>query len=206
MADDRSAQHTRPSLLVRVRDAADAEAWTTFVDLYAPLIYRFARRRGLQDADAADLTQEVMGEVARSIRAFEYQPQRGRFRDWLLLITRRRLGRFFQRRTRRAEEVGPAEILVQAVDETPDPEWNDAFHARVLQVALQRIQPHFEPTTWRAFEQVWVENRAPAEAAAELSVRVQLVYKAKSRVPKRLEEEVHDLVEDFSWLDAPGTS
>ncbi len=202
MNEDRSAMHTRPSLLVRVRDASDASAWAAFVDIYAPLVYRLGRRRGLQDADAADLTQEVMGEVVRSIRAFEYQPARGRFRDWLLLIARRRLYRFFDRRARRGEEHNRADALDQVVDQTPDTDWNDAFSARVLEVALQRIQPDFAPATWRAFERVWLENRPAPEAAAELSMKIQLVYRAKSRVLKRLTEEIEEINEDFSWLDS----
>jgi len=202
MTDDRSAMHTRPSLLVRVRDVGDAGAWTTFVDIYAPLVYGFGRRRGLQDADAADLTQDVLGEVVRSIRDFEYQPARGRFRDWLLLIARRRLFRFFERRGRRGEQHGQAEGLEQAEYQTPDADWNDAFSSRVLEVALRRIQPDFEPMTWRAFERVWLENRSAPETAAELSIKIQLVYKAKSRVLKRLTEEVEEINEDFSWLDA----
>ncbi len=80
------AVQTRPSLLARVRDVRDADAWQTFVTLYAPLVYRYVRQRGLQDADAADLTQDVMSAVARSIRTFEYRPERGRFRDWLRTI------------------------------------------------------------------------------------------------------------------------
>jgi RNA polymerase sigma factor (sigma-70 family) len=206
MNDDRSAMHTRPSLLVRVRDAGDAGAWATFVDIYAPVVYGFGRRRGLQDADAADLTQEVMGEVVRSIRDFEYQPQRGRFRDWLLLIARRRLFRFFDRRARHGEVHGQADALDQAEDHTPDADWNDAFSARVLEVALKRIQPDFEPATWRAFERVWLENRPAPETAAELSMKIQLVYKAKSRVLKRLTEEVEEINEDFTWLDAIETT
>ncbi len=202
MEDDRSAMHTRPSLLVRVRDASDTTAWNTFVDIYARLVYGFGRRRGLQDADAADLTQEVMGEVVRSIRAFEYQPERGRFRDWLLLIARRRLIRLYERRAHRAEELGQAEVLAQAEDQSPDADWNDAFSDRVLQIALQRIRPDFEPTTWRAFERVWLEKRSAPETAAELSIKIQLVYKAKSRVLKRLTAEVEEISEDFSWLDA----
>src|SRR5581483_3188670 len=73
MSDESASQSTRPSLLMRLRDAGDAGAWATFVDVYTPLVYGYLRRRGLQDADAADVAQEVMTEVARSIRAFEYQ-------------------------------------------------------------------------------------------------------------------------------------
>ena len=65
MSEDESALRTRPSLLIRIRDGGDAESWRTFVTIYAPVVYRYACRRGLQDADAADVSQEVMGKVAR---------------------------------------------------------------------------------------------------------------------------------------------
>ncbi len=213
MNDDASALHTHPSLLVRVRDSGNDDAWRTFVDIYAPLVYRFVRRRGLQDADAADMAQEVMAEVARSIRAFEYQPERGRFRDWLFLITRRRLARFFDRRSRRAEEHCQTEVLEQAgnvapdsdwaeaLHNPPDPDWAEAFNNRILEAALSRIRPQFEDATWRAFERVWLGGRSAADTANELSMRIHSVYMAKSRVLKRLTEEVRDIVEDFTWLD-----
>jgi RNA polymerase sigma factor (sigma-70 family) len=204
MEDSGSAQQTRPSLLVRLRDGGNAGAWRTFVDIYAPLVYGFARRQGLQDADAADVTQDVMVEVARSIRSFEYRPERGRFRDWLLLITRRRLVRFFNRRARRVDAPDQAEVVEPAVDQTPDPAWLEAFNNRILESAMTRIRPHFEPWTWRAFECVWLENKTAAETAELLSIRIHAVYVAKSRVLKRLKEEVRDIVEDFTWLDALG--
>jgi len=204
MTDDEGASQTRPSLLVRIRDVGDADAWRNFVKIYAPLVYQYARGKGLQDADAADLTQEVLGEVARSIRSFEYQPERGRFRGWLLTVTRRRLLRLRERCARIQEEAVDDEELSEIEDDQIDVEWNDAFNARVLQVALRRIQPAFEPTTWRVFERVWLENRSAAQTADELSVRIDLVYIAKSRVLKRLEEEVQEIVADFSWLDSLG--
>jgi RNA polymerase sigma factor (sigma-70 family) len=197
-----STMETKPSLLVRLRDPLDADAWQTFVALYAPLVYRFLRRRSLQDADAADLTQEVMGEVARDIRSFEYHPERGRFRDWLLLITRRRLIRFHEHGVRRPVAGLGSAMPEPCDDEQPDQGWNEAFNARVLRVALQRIRPHFEATSWQAFERVWLEHRPAAEAADELSMSIEAVYMAKSRILRRLQEEVQDIAEDFSWLDA----
>jgi RNA polymerase sigma factor (sigma-70 family) len=197
-----STMETKPSLLVRLRDPLDAAAWQTFVALYAPLVYLFLRRRSLQDADAADLTQEVMGEVSRAIRSFEYHPERGRFRDWLLIITRRRLIRFHEQRARKLEQVSGSELPEPAGDDAPDQDWNDAFHARVLRVALHRIRPHFEESSWQAFERVWLEHRPAAETADELSLSIEAVYMAKSRILRRLEVEVQDIAEDFSWLDA----
>jgi hypothetical protein len=85
MSDDPT---TRPSLLLRMRDARDHEAWHTFVELYAPLVYRFARKRGLQDADAADLTQDVLRSVAYAMKGDKYDPARGSFRGWLHTVTR----------------------------------------------------------------------------------------------------------------------
>src|SRR5206468_782748 len=82
---------TRASLLVRIRDGRDTEAWQEFVRLYAPVIYGFARRRGLQDADAADLMQEVLRSVAAAADRLDYDPRRGTFRAWLFTVTRNKL-------------------------------------------------------------------------------------------------------------------
>ena len=73
-------QETRQSLLLRLRDARNAEAWEQFVEVYTPLIYSFCCQHGLQDADAADVAQEVMRAVARTMGGFEYDPERGRSR------------------------------------------------------------------------------------------------------------------------------
>src|SRR6202163_743711 len=86
---------TRASLLVRLRDCQDHAAWGEFVRLYAPVVYRFARRRGLQDADAADLMQEVLRSVSASVGAFD--PRLGLFRSWLFTLAHRRLYDFIQR-------------------------------------------------------------------------------------------------------------
>jgi RNA polymerase sigma-70 factor (ECF subfamily) len=201
--DDRdSTLHTRPSLLVRLRDARDEASWRTFVDTYGPLLYRWCRRQGLQDADAADVGQEVLAEVARSIRTFEYQPQRGRFRDWLGTLTRRRLIRFLEQRGRGATAGGgeAEQALEQESAEPVDPEWTAAFHAQVLRVALDRIRPHFADPTWQAFERTWLSGRSAVEAADELGLPIEAVYVARCRVLKRLEEEVLLLAEDLPHL------
>jgi RNA polymerase sigma-70 factor (ECF subfamily) len=192
--DDADLLPTRRSLLIRIRDPRDATSWQTFVEAYAPLIYGYGRRRGLQDADAADLTQEVLTEVARCIRSFEYQPDRGRFRDWLGTVTHRRLARFLGKQSR-------AKVVDEAASDAAaarpcDPEWADAFGAHLLALALERARPRFEPTTWRAFELTWQCGRPASEVASELNMPVASVYVAKSRVLKRLEDEVRDLADD----------
>src|SRR5687768_13184788 len=102
---------TRPTLLLRVRDADDSAAWSQFIDIYTPLIFGFCRKRGLQDADAADLAQEVMRAVSRAIGKFEYQPEQGTFRSWLFTITRNKFNNFLDRRRRQPQ--GTGETVVQ---------------------------------------------------------------------------------------------
>jgi RNA polymerase sigma-70 factor (ECF subfamily) len=155
-----------------VRDVGDIEAWRTFVTIYAPVVYQFNRRHGLQHADATDVTQDVLSDVARSMQSFEYEPNRGRFRDWLLTITRRTMNRFKARQARRPESDRETKDLETVADDRADAEWNEAFNTQVLRVALERIQSHFQPVTWHAFEAVWIENRSAAETALALSLRI----------------------------------
>src|SRR5260370_1534144 len=108
------APTTRLSLLLRIRDAKDSQAWTQFVDLYAPLVYGFARKHGLQDADAADLTQDVLRVVANTIRGLDYDRQRGSFRGWLFTVVRNKLRNFLTRRQpydQRTGDTGAHQLL-----------------------------------------------------------------------------------------------
>src|SRR4051812_6255523 len=97
---------TQPSLLVRIRDAQDRDAWRLFVDLYGPVIYRYGRKRGMQDADAADLTQTVLQAVSGAIHRLEYDPARGNFRGWLFAIVRNHLNKLWDRQRRAPQASG----------------------------------------------------------------------------------------------------
>src|SRR5580704_17073243 len=139
MSETSSDSVTRPSLLVRLRDVADDESWRTFVETYVPLVFSYCRKQGLQEADAADVSQEVLMQAARSLRNFEYRPERGRFRDWLGTVTRHRIGRFLRRQQRQVRAAGGPEsdeVLEGVVKPEPDSDWTAEFNAQVLRVAL----------------------------------------------------------------------
>ncbi len=194
------AAATRPSLLLRIRDASDSASWSDFVEVYGPIIRAYALRRGLQEADARDIEQDVLAQVARSIASFEYTPERGRFRDWLGTITRRRIGRFWRAQADTVRGAGGDSVDGRIVSiEAPgdDPEWTAAFHARVLETALDRVRPSFEPATWEAFVLVWAEERPAVEVAKSLGLAIDSVYAAKSRILKRLRDEVLALADDL---------
>ena len=100
---------TRVTLLTRIRDGRDADAWREFVQLYGPVVYRFARNRGLQDADAADLMQDVLRSVARHAGRLEYDPKKGTFRGWLYTITRNKIYNFLSAQRNRPRGTGDAD-------------------------------------------------------------------------------------------------
>jgi RNA polymerase sigma-70 factor (ECF subfamily) len=196
MAD---APTTRPSLLVRIRDARDERAWEQFVDLYAPLVYGFARKHGLQDADAADLTQDVLRTVAGTAGRLEYDPQRGSFRGWLFTVVRNRLRDFRAAAARRCQASGdPAAQAVLEAQPVPDADeatWQREYEWQLLHAAAEQIRDSFQPTTWQAFWQTAVEGQSPKAVAQGLGLTVAAVYLAKSRIMARLRAQVRQLEE-----------
>jgi RNA polymerase sigma factor (sigma-70 family) len=182
---------TRPSLLVRLRDAADERAWLLFVDIYAPLIYDFARRRGMQDADAADLTQEVLAAVARAVRTFDYDPRRGSFRAWLFTVVVNKF-RTLRDRIYRQEQGSGDTTAQQLLQEVPAPDdneqWEREFQERLFAWAGQEVRAAVEVETWQAFWRTSVLGTRPQEVAKQLKMSVAAVYMAKSRVIARLKE------------------
>jgi len=187
---------TRPSLLVRIKDLRDEMAWGEFAQLYTPLIYRFARQSGLQDADASLVTQDVLVTVARTIHRFEYNRKTGSFRGWLKVVTRSRLTDFLRAQGREVQGTGDTAML-HVMDEQPassQPDlWEREFRRTLFEWAVDRIRCDFEDTTWQAFWQTSVGDRETAEVAEELGLSVGAVYIARSRVLARLRKEIEEV-------------
>jgi len=191
--------HTRPSLLMRLRDPQDQEAWRTFLDLYAPLIYGFGRKSGLQDADSADLTQIVLQAVSSSIGRLDYEPAKGTFRGWLFGVARNQLSKW-RRAQRQPQGTGDTENLEQlAAHPAPDGVadwWETEYKRQRFLVAAQRVRPQVNEDAWHAFWQTAVEGRPASEVAAELKVKLGALYTAKSRVLALIKKEIQTLVEE----------
>jgi RNA polymerase sigma factor (sigma-70 family) len=187
---------TRPSLLVRIRDLRDEMAWGEFAQLYTPLIYRFARQSGLQDADASLVTQDVLVTVARTIHRFEYNPKSGSFRGWLKVVTRSRLNDFLRAQRREVQGTGDTGML-HLIDEQPDPSqpdiWEREFRRTLFEWAVDRIRCDFEDTTWQAFWQTSVGGRETRDVAETLEMSVGAIYIARSRVLARLRKEIEEV-------------
>jgi RNA polymerase sigma-70 factor (ECF subfamily) len=186
---------TRPSLLVRLRDPQDGRAWGEFVEIYGPLVHRLARRRGLQDADAADLTQEVFRAVAAAIERYDPDPAAGSFRGWLFTIARNLLVNLLAAQRRHPRGTGDTD-MGQLLEARPAPDVEDTalfeaeYRRGLLDWAAGRVRGEFSEAAWRAFWRAGVEGRPAEEVAASLGLTVGTVYQYKSRVVARLRREI----------------
>ncbi|MEL7497621.1 MAG: sigma-70 family RNA polymerase sigma factor [Planctomycetota bacterium] len=184
---------TRKSLLMRVKDSEDALAWSQFADLYGPLIFRYGKRKGFQDADAADLMQDVLGRVAQSIGKFDYDPSVGRFRSWLFLISRQAISGLLKKRDRQPIGTGGsrvAELIADLPAEQDESIWESDYRQHLLNWAMEKIQGQFAESTWRAFCETAINNNPAQLVADSLGMSIGAVYIAKSRVTQRLKEAV----------------
>jgi RNA polymerase sigma factor (sigma-70 family) len=192
---------TRASLLVRLRDGQDDKAWCQFVGIYGPLVYQYGRRHGLQDADAADLAQEVLQVVSKSAGKFSYDPARGTFRGWLFTVARNKWHQLAARIGKQPRGSGdPA--TVDQLNELPDRggddddderEWTRAYEQRLLDWAMEQVRGEFRESTWQAFWRTAVERASPKNVASDLGLSVGAVYMARARVLARLREQVDEV-------------
>ena len=185
---------TRASLLVQLRDGANHLAWQEFARLYGPVVYGFARKRGLQDADAADLMQDVMRSVSSAIARLDYDRNQGTFRGWLFTITRNKVFNFLSARKGKAQATGDSSTN-QALNSYPDANdgtdtWEVEYQRRLAALAMDRIKTEFQENTWRAFWLTAVEGVATADVVKRIGMTAGAIYVAKSRVLVRLKEEV----------------
>ena len=185
---------TRPSLLLRIRDHRDGAAWTDFVAIYEPVIYRLARNRGLQDADAREVTQDVLLSVAGAIDRFDPDGET-RFGTWLARVTRNAA---IDRIRRRAERGTGRTDFLRALEQQPQRDVEAAsFEAerqrQLFRVAAGKARGQVRPATWQAFWATAVEGRTAADVAAELGMTEGAVYVARCRLLARLRAIVAEL-------------
>jgi RNA polymerase sigma-70 factor (ECF subfamily) len=189
--------HTSPTLLGRLREQpGDQTAWEAFVDKYGPKLFAWCRQWGLQEADAQDVTQDVLLKLARKMENFQYDPGRS-FRAWLKTLAQHAWSDFVTARTRarvtstvpdggdRLETLEAGEDLVRRLDAV--------FEQELLQEAMARVRLRVQPQTWEAFRLQALEGLSGADTADRLGMKLTSVFVARSRVQTMLKEEVEKL-------------
>lgn len=194
---------TSLSLLSRLRREPDSESWSRLVELYGPLIRAWMRKYDVQDSDANDLVQEVLLAVSNDVGKFDHGGEPGAFRGWLRAILVNRLRKFWRARDRRPQARGDSDIdarLAQLDDPASEMSqiWDRQHDQYVLRQLLAIAEPHFAPTTWKAFCRVALDGEKADVVATELGISLNSVCLAKSRVLRRLRQESDGLIESSS--------
>jgi len=187
---------TRASLLVRVSDPGDDEAWREFTAIYRPAVYRLGRRRGLQDADADDLAQRVLLAVSQKIADWRPTSPKASFRGWLAAVTGNAIVNALTRVGVAPGKGGTSVVERLAKQPGRDeslPEFDEEFRRALFRRASEEIRQEFHESTWQAFWMTAVEGLAVEAAAERLKKSAGVIYASRSRVMRRLREKVEEL-------------
>jgi len=182
---------TRQSLLIRLRELGDQQAWEEFHARYAPMIRGWCRRWFPRETE--DMVQEVLLLLARRLRTFEYEPAAGRFRGYLKTVTQRLMADLKEKEQGRWAVNGDG--LIEEVEATVDlkARLESEYDLELLEQAKANVRGRVEPRTWSAYVETAQQLRGPAEVAKELGMKVGAVYQAKYHVLTLLQQEVESL-------------
>lgn len=188
---------TRVTLLGRLRlDPTNQTIWTEFVEHYGPKIFNWCRKWGLQEADAQDVTQNVLLKLADKIRTFQYDPARS-FRAWLKTLTHHAWSDYLESQQRPGRGSGDSRTvdMLHSVEARADlvQHLESEFDRELLEEAMARVRLRVAPQTWEAFRLTALEGLSGAEVSQRIAMQVAQVFVAKRRVLKMLSAEVAKL-------------
>lgn len=192
---------TRISLILRLGQNSDVQAWQEFAEIYAPAIHGLATRRGLQPADADDITQEILFGVARAIERFQPDASRAKFRTWLSRIARNLIADFCEGRAKRPISQSISDSWLEAATdhqnlasiEISDERFEEEYRSALFQLAAGRVRSRVNEQAWQAFQETAVHGKSAEETAEQLDVTVGNVYVCRCRVLKLIRIEVEQL-------------
>ena len=198
---------TRRSLLSHIKNWNDEASWREFTNTYWRLIYNTARRRGLSESDAEDVTQEVLVVVAQRMRDFKYDPARGSFKGWLRTLTANLSVNRHRKRGREVPTVAlaarndtstdPLAALPDPASLEADPRWEEEWEANLLRAALDRVQCQAAAATFQMYDFHVLQGQTVGQTCAALGVSAAKVYLAKLRIGRMLKREVARLREEL---------
>ena len=196
-SDLANMEDTPRSLLQRLRETPDAISWKRLVDLYTPFLQRVLGAHAIHGADADDLLQEVFQVVTEKMPEFFHSGNRGAFRHWLRRVLTNRVKRFWKERQKSHQLDEPTYLeRLEDPNNELDQLWEAEHHQYLMKRLMELIEPEFKPTTWAAFHRQVVGQAKAREVATELGVTVNSVLIAKSRVLRRMRQELQGLTDE----------
>lgn len=187
---------TRPSLLLRIRDRSDTDAWRAFDAIYRPMLRRFARARGLCEEDAEDVTQHCLTALVKHVREFAYDPSRGRFKSWLRTLVNNRVRDLFRARRSGVPRTGELERQQETKQRSPEQVFDQIWLEEHLWHCLRELHDEVEESTYQAFVRYVIDQRSIEEVCEELHLQPNNVYTIKWRLTQRLQTKMGELLDD----------
>lgn len=189
---------THASLLARIAGGSDSLAWREFDERYRELLWRFARSRGLQPADADDAVQEVLHALSKRLKDFEYDPAKGRFRDYLKTSANNSVWKKLRELSAAGRGSGGESSMpdVAVTDDLSEQLWETEWRQYHMRIAMTRVRVEFNTKDIAAFEMYAAEGRDVANVASQLGMSADQVYQAKSRIMKRLKAIIAEQTAD----------
>lgn len=194
-----STPETRYTLIGKLQNPEDVEAWSEFTSIYQPLIFRICRKRGLQHADATDVTQEVLTRVAQAIEKFSADHHGSTFRGWLYRMTQNLVIDFMRKRNRNvlAKANHPLQLADNnAPDNNESAEFRLEFQRQIFWLVAKEVRQQVNPKTWQAFWLTEIEQLPVGEVAEKLDVSTGSIYVSRSRVIARLKQEAEQRLDE----------
>lgn len=190
---DESIYKTRMTLLAKLKDQHNDDAWSDFAYYYRKYIYNIARRMGLGDDDAGEIVQIVLIQSWKKLPDFKYNPGKGRFRGWLCQVTGNAVKNYYRDHRNRFVELDPdahfAELMTQPeIDKIADEEWQNYLP----QLAWKNVENHFEDNVKKVYEML-SEGKAIAEIAKALDIAESSVYVYRKRIKDKMRPEMKRL-------------
>ena len=188
---------TRESLLIRIRNPQDQDAWDEFARIYRPVVYRLTRLRGLQDADAEDLVQKVLTAVASAIPNWKRSDPNARFYHWLSRVAKNAVINALVRQPKDRAVGGTTatELLNlqrdRSIDSSVDVDLE--YRRQLYRRAAEVVRGRADEVTWLAFSLTMVDGLTIAKTARQLDRSEGMIYAARSRIIRRLRNVIRDL-------------
>jgi len=189
---------TQPNLIVRLQAGGNELAWTEFVSAYEPFLRQLVLRQGVPARHVADVSQQLLFAVARSIESWRDDGRQASFRRWLSRVARNVVIKFMTRERREVTGQGGTQFLelLQHTPAEPSPEQQGQYEHELIVWAAEQVRHEFRATSWQAFWATQIGGRSVAEIASELGVSPGSIYMSRSRILARIKAKIAEVAED----------
>lgn len=189
---------TRHSLIVRLKSEQNEIAWRDFVGSYEGFLSQIARRQGVPERHVADVTQQILMAIVRSIDGWKDDGSAASFRRWLSTVSRNVVIRFMTRERRQPGGVGGSDLMevLQKVEQKPDAVHVQRYQHELIVWAAEQVRKEFLETSWQAFWSTAIELKSVAQVAIDLNISTGSIYMSRSRIMARIQKIVATVLED----------